>query len=546
MKIRKVLIVDDDQMALQQLEKELKRQYCETFLAANGEECKIIFAREVIDILLLDVKLPDINGLEFIKEAKAQRPNCQIIVITGYGSEEIAIQSLRRGAIDYLEKPIKFEELAASIGRAQEKLAEKEELAYKNTLLVIDDDPAVLGPIKRFLEKEGYEVFTAPNGRDGLMIIEKSKIDVLITDINMPDMNGIQVLQNAKKFYKDIEGIVVTGQKDEILAIEALRAGAVDYITKPINLDELLISVEKALNNINLNRDRLYRNRELKISSEIIAKMNEELERRIDERSKELSQTQSQLFQTSKLATLGEMSAGLAHEINQPLGGIALICANIKKSIQRGKFSIEMLTEDIADIEKSIQRMTRVIQHMRTFARQDTLRFIEVDVPSTINSALSLLGEQLRLHEIEVILDFPNDLPKITGEPFQLEQVWINLMSNARDAMDEKEKKIKDGRLPPEEYRKKLTIKVFSDMENKSIGVKFSDNGTGISKEHTKKVFEPFFTTKEVGKGSGLGLSITYGIIESHKGKIGVESQEGQGVTFIVSLPIGVENDSGK
>jgi len=153
--------------------------------------------------------------------------------------------------------------------------------------------------------------------------------------------------------------------------------------------------------------------------------MNEELERRIDERSKELSQTQSQLFQTSKLATLGEMSAGLAHEINQPLGGIALICANIKKAIQRDKFSIPMLQEDIADIEKSIQRMTRVIQHMRTFARQDTLRFIEVDVPSTINSAMSLLGEQLRLHEIEVVLDFPNELPKTHREPFQLEQVWI-------------------------------------------------------------------------------------------------------------------------
>jgi len=190
--------------------------------------------------------------------------------------------------------------------------------------------------------------------------------------------------------------------------------------------------------------------------------------------------------------------------------------------------------------------MTRVIQHMRTFARQDTLRFIEVDVPSTINSALSLLGEQLRLHEIEVVLDFANDLQKITGEPFQLEQVWINLMSNAGMPWMKRKKRIKDGRLPAEEYRKKLTIKVEQDLENKIIKIRFSDNGIGISQEHTKKIFEPFFTTKEVGKGSGLGLSITYGIIESHKGKIEVESQIGQGVTFLVSLPIGVENDSGK
>jgi len=117
------------------------------------------------------------------------------------------------------------------LGRAQEKLSAKEELAYKNTLLVIDDDVAALGPIKRFLEKEGYEVFTAPAGKKGCRSLKKQD-RCLITDINMPDMNGIQVLQNAKKFYQDIEGIVVTGQKDEVLAIEALRAGALDYITK--------------------------------------------------------------------------------------------------------------------------------------------------------------------------------------------------------------------------------------------------------------------------------------------------------------------------
>ncbi|MBF0533149.1 MAG: response regulator [Candidatus Omnitrophica bacterium] len=444
-----------------------------------------------------------------------------------------------------MEKPINFDELAASLGRAQEKQSEKEDLAYKNTLLVIDDDEAALNPLKRFLEKEGYEIFTAINGDNGLKIIENNKIDILITDIHIGDMNGIEILQKAKKYYKDIEGIVMTGQKDEALAIESLRAGAMEYLAKPINFDELLISLEKAVNNINLNRDRLYRNRELKISSEIIAKMNEELERRIDDRSRELSQTQAQLFQTSKLATLGEMSAGLAHEINQPLGGIALICANIKKSIERGKFSEKILIADIADIEKSIQRITRVIQHIRTFARQDTLKFIEVDIASTIDSALTLLGEQLRLHEIEVVCEFAKDIPKIMGEPFQLEQVWINLMSNGRDAMDEKANRIKDGRLPAEEYHKKFLIRAAYDQTANAVQVFFSDNGIGISDANKKKIFEPFFTTKEVGKGSGLGLSITYGIIESHKGAIEAQGKEGEGVTFIVTLPIGGKNDNG-
>ncbi|MBF0595021.1 MAG: response regulator [Candidatus Omnitrophica bacterium] len=547
MKTRKVLIVDDDQLTREQIAKELKRHYCEPFLGATGKEGLEILAREDISILLLDVKLPDVDGLECLRTAKDLRPNCEVIMITGFGSEEIAIQSLRRGAIDYLEKPINFDELAASLGRAQEKLAEKEELVYKNTILIIDDEESVLLPLKRFLQKEDYEVFTAPSGKEGLSIIENSKIDILITDIHLGDMSGIEVLQNAKKFYKDIEGIVVTGQKDEALAIESLRAGAGDYLTKPVNLDELLLSIQRAVQTINLNRDKLYRGREIKITSEIIAKMNQELERRIDDRTKELSQTQAQLFQTSKLATLGEMSAGMAHEINQPLGGIALVCANIKKAMERGKFTEQMLVKDIADIEKSIQRITRVINHIRTFARQDTMKFLDVDIVSTINSALTLLEEQLRLHEIEIVLDFQKDLPVILGEPFQLEQVWINFMSNARDSMDEKGAKIKDGRIPFEgPYYKKLTITVTHDVENKCIRAAFADNGMGVSEENKKKIFEPFFTTKEVGKGSGLGLSITYGIVESHHGKLGVEGKEGEGATMYVLLPAGGANVSGK
>ncbi|MBF0387240.1 MAG: response regulator [Candidatus Omnitrophica bacterium] len=546
MKTRKVLIVDDDQLTREQVAKELKRHYCEPFLGANGKEGLEVFAREDISIVLLDVKLPDIDGLEFLKVVKEQRPRCEVIMITGFGSEEIAIQSLRRGAIDYLEKPINFDELSASLGRAQEKLAEREELAYKNTILVIDDEESVLFPLKRFLEKEEYEVFTASNGRDGLQIIESNKIDILITDINIGDMNGIEILQNAKRFYKDIEGIVVTGQKDEALAIESLRAGAVDYLTKPINLDELLISIEKAVENINLNRDRLYRSREIKITSEIIAKMNQELERRIDDRTRELSQTQAQLFQTSKLATLGEMSAGMAHEINQPLGGIALVCANIKKAMERGKFTEQMLVKDIADIEKSIQRITRVINHIRTFARQDTMKFLDVDIASTIHSALTLLEEQLRLHEIEVVLELASDIPVIMGEPFQLEQVWINFMSNARDSMDEKAIKMKDGRLPAGEYYKKLVISVTFDAASQRVRVAFADNGMGISEDNKKKVFEPFFTTKEVGKGSGLGLSITFGIVDAHKGVLSVEGQEGAGATMIVTLPVGGKDAGGK
>lgn len=534
---RTVLIVDDDETTRTQLENELRRSYFKPTSVSDGKNALKSLESASTDLVLLDVKLPDIDGIELLGKIKEKNPACEVIIMTGYGGEEIAISALRKGAIDYLEKPLNMIELSAALGRAQEKLLKGQGLLYKNTILVTDDDVVVVERLKKFLEKEGYAVFGATSANQGLEIIAQQKIDVVITDINMQGMNGLEYLQKAKQLYPDIEGIVVTGHKTGEFAIEALRAGALDYITKPIDLDELLFSVAKAIERIRLNRDRLFRSRELKITSEIIAKMNEELERRIDERSKELSKTQTQLFQTSKLATLGEMAAGLAHEINQPLGGISLVATNFRKLRERQKLTDAELESGIKDIESSVKRMSQIIQHIRIFARQESLMFKEVDIMETIGSSLSLLGEQLRLHEIEVVQTTEPDLPKIKGEPYQLEQVWINLISNARDAMDEKSKQIVEGKLSVAEYRKKLVISASHQKELKMILVSFTDNGVGLNEENRKRAFEPFFTTKEVGKGTGLGLSISYGIIDTHKGKIEMDSHQGEGTVVKVYLP---------
>jgi DNA-binding response OmpR family regulator len=541
MDTRTVLIVDDDRVIREQLMKELKREFFEVFLAADGKTALETVTQEEIGIVILDIKLPDIDGLEVLTKIKEKKPDCEVIVITGFGAQEIAIQSLRRGAIDYIEKPIEMDELSVALGRAQEKLAEREELSYKNRLLLIDDEKGIVKRLKKVLEKEGYEVVGACSGEDGLNIIENNKVDVVITDIRMDDMDGIEVLQRAKRLYQDIEGIMVTGFTDQELAIRSLRAGAIDYITKPVNLDHLLFAVRKAIERINLSRTSLYRNRELKISSEIVSKMNEELERRVEQRTDELSQTQALLFQTSKLATLGEMSAGLAHEINQPLGGISLVAKHLRKLMEREALSKEEIDSGLRDIEVSVKRMSKVIQHIRTFARQDTLHFTEVDVSETIDSALSLLGEQLRLHEIEVLLELNPALPRIVGEPYQLEQVWINLIANARDALDEKEKGISDGICQIANYKKRLKISTIyaTESEIPCLEVWVNDNGVGLTKEQKEKAFEPFFTTKEVGRATGLGLSISHGIIENHKGRIEMESKEYEGTTVRVTLPIG-------
>jgi two-component system, NtrC family, sensor kinase len=530
-KKRNVLIVDDDVIICNLLEKELLRNYFNTQSANNGTDALKILEKKKIDILLLDIKLPDIDGLEMLKKVKATYPDCEVIIITGYGNIDNAILSLKNGATDYIEKPIESDDISAACGRAIERLIKKEKLSYKNTILVIDDDISITRSIKKILEKEEFHVFKADSGEAGLKIIENNKVDIVISDIKLSGMDGIEILRKAKGYYSDIEVILVTGYKEESLSIEALRAGAFDYISKPINLDELLISIQKAIKTIELNRTYLYRNRELKISSQIIAKMNEDLEKKIEERTIELNKTQTQLFQTSKLATLGEMSAGLAHEINQPLGAISLIATTFRKLLAREKLTKDEIESGLDDIDASVFRMKKIIEHIRTFARQDTLKFIEVKINDTIESALTLLGEQLRLHDIKILFDNNVEIPSISGEPYQLEQVWINFLANARDALDEKKKEFGN-------FVQSISIQANYDKESNHITIIFKDNGKGMSKQVLNRAIEPFFTTKEVGKATGLGLAISYGIIENHKGTIEIQSIENVETQIHVTLPV--------
>ncbi len=527
---KKVLIVDDDEMIRRQLGEALQRNFFNTMHAGSGEEALEIVQKEKVDVLLVDVKLPGMNGLELLRKVKVQSPTTEVIIITGFGNQEIAIQALRQGAIDYIEKPVVMDELNAALGRAIESMREKQDLVYENTILIVDDEETPLRRLKRSLDKENYSTFTATNGMDGLEIINNNKIDVVITDIKMPGIDGLELLSRAKKMYPDIEVIVITGHGDQEVAVSALRAGAIDYLCKPIDLDELLLSVNKTVERIGLNRTSLYRNRELKLSKEIVSKMNEELERKVTERTEKLSETQSQLMHTSKLATLGEMSAGLAHEMNQPLNSIALTSENLRRMKDRDKLTDEKLGRALEDIEGSVRRMARIINHIRIFARQESLKFSEIEVTEPIEGALSLLGQQLRTHGINVIEEYADDLPKITGEPYQLEQVITNAISNARHAMEEREEKKIEG------YKKELIFRTA--RRNGDVCISLTDNGSGMTDEQKEKMFQPFFTTKAVGKSTGLGMSISFGIIESHHGSIEVDSELGKGTTVSLILPL--------
>ena len=245
----------------------------------------------------------------------------------------------------------------------------------------------------------------------------------------------------------------------------------------------------------------------------------------MERREQELRDKQEQLVQAGKLATLGELTTGVAHELNNPLNNIGLYVGNVIDRIHMGELSTESAREDLEKAMEQVRKATEIISHLRTFGRAAPVTFEAVDVDEVIERALSLMQEQLRLRAIDVDLDLYPDALIVQGNPIQLEQVFINLLTNARDALSE----------VPEERKK---IRIVSSLERDRIRIVFEDTGPGIPAEITKRVFDPFFTTKEVGTGTGLGLSITYSIVKEHGGDISLSKTPGGGATFTVEVPV--------
>jgi histidine kinase len=246
-------------------------------------------------------------------------------------------------------------------------------------------------------------------------------------------------------------------------------------------------------------------------------------------------EAEQQLIQASKMATLGEMATGVAHELNQPLAVIKTASRFfIRKIAKKEKIEDEILSTMATEIDSYVDRATKIINHMREFGRQSDAALGKVQVNEVLKRALEILGQQLKVRGIEVVWELAPDLPLVLADPDRLEQVFINLLINARDAIDEKWKS-----QPQPTGEKKITLRTSAD--DKAIIVEVIDTGPGIPESMLDRIFEPFFTTKKVGQGTGLGLSISYGIIKDCKGSIQAVSVKNEGAGFIIKFPIARE-----
>src|SRR6266576_2279165 len=240
-------------------------------------------------------------------------------------------------------------------------------------------------------------------------------------------------------------------------------------------------------------------------------------------RERELRDKQEQLVQAGKLATLGELTTGVAHELNNPLNNIGLFVGNAVDLIELAVTEKGQIVRELGHAMQQVSEATEVISHLRTFGRAAPVSREPISLRQVIERALSLMREQLRLREIEVTVDLGLEEPVVLGNAIQLEQVFINLLTNARDAVAEAPRK---------------AIRIAGSTGSGAVEVSLADSGHGIPPGLERRIFDPFFTTKEVGKGTGLGLSITYGIINEHGGTISVVSPPGEGATFLIHLPL--------
>ena len=417
-------------------------------------------------------------------------------------------------------------------------------------VLVVDDTVVNLHLMCETLTQAGYDVATAISGEQALDLVTYDLPEIIFLDVQMPGIDGFEACRRLKANPKtrDIPIIFMTALSDIESKIKGFNLGAVDYITKPFQEIEVIARLKTHLRLAQLNRD---------------------LEQQVAQKTAALKESQIQLVQSEKMSALGQLVAGIAHELNNPINAITNNLTHAETYIQdmlthlklhqqlssqqnlkidqhAEAIELDFLMEDLPNLISSMKagadRILKLSSTLKNFSRNEskTTHKTRFDIHHSIDSTLLILKHRLKASErrpaVEVTKEY-SQLPLVKCYPGQLSQAFMNLISNAIDALEDSNKGLTFNELKSKPSQLKICTKLNEDKTAALISIR--DNGVGMSEDVKSQVFDYLFTTKEFGKGTGLGLSITYQIIvEKHKGKLWCESTPNEGTEFFLELPL--------